>query len=101
LIAFVGMKEKIITMALFVRTLVKGFQVVHPVLIVDNVVLIQSWEQKLHMWASDVNIVNYASNNEVARKIIRQVELNLNSRIFKPKVFLTTFENFNNVSVRT
>jgi hypothetical protein len=95
------MREKIVTMVLFVRTLVKGFQVVHAILIVVNVALVRSWEQKLHMWASDVNVVNYASKNEEARNIIRQVELNLNSRLFKLEVFLTTFEVFNNVSVLT
>ncbi len=88
-------------MALFVRTLVKGFQVVHPILIVVNVALIQSWERELHLWAVDVNVLNYASKNEEARKIIWQVELNLNFGLFKPKVFLTTFEVFNNVSVMT
>jgi hypothetical protein len=36
------MKEKIVRMALFVKTLVKGFQVVHPILIVVNVAFIQS-----------------------------------------------------------
>ncbi len=58
------MQEKIVTTALFVRTLVKGFQVVHPILIVVNVALVQSWERELHLWASDVNVVNYASKNE-------------------------------------
>ncbi len=78
-------------MALFVKTLVKGFQVVHPILIVVNVAFIRSWERKLHLWAFDVNLVNYASKNEEARKIIRQVELNLNSGLFKPKVFFYHF----------
>jgi hypothetical protein len=88
-------------MALFVRNLIQGFQVVHPILIVVNVALVRSWEWELHLWASDVNVVNYVSKNEEARKIIRQVELNLNSGLFKPKVFFTTFEVFNNVSVLT
>jgi hypothetical protein len=70
MIAFVGMQEKIFTMALFVRTLVKGFQVVHPILIVVNVALVRSWERELHLWAFDINLVNYASKNEKARKII-------------------------------
>jgi hypothetical protein len=95
------MQEKIVTMVLFVRTLVKGFQVVHPILIVVNVAFVQNWEQELNMWAFGVNVVNYASKNKEAKNIIRQVELNLNSRLFKPEVFLTTFENFNNASVLT
>jgi len=88
-------------MVLFVKTLVKGFQVVHPIPIVVNVAIIQSWERYLHMWALNVNVVYYGSKNEKERKIIRQMELNLNSKLFKPEVFLTTFEVFNNVSVLT
>jgi hypothetical protein len=95
------MQEKIVTMALFVRILVKGFQVVHPILIMVNVAFIQSWKWELHLWAFDTNVVNYASKNEEARKSIWQVELNLNFKLFKPEVFFTTFEVFNNVNVLT
>jgi SNF2 family DNA or RNA helicase len=95
------MQEKIVTMVLFVKTSFKGFQVVHPILIVVNVALVRSWERELHLWASDVNVVNYLSKNEEARKIIQQVELNFNFGLFKPEVFFTTFEVFNNVNVLT